>query len=87
MRELNISLDAPKLDSIAFSTATEFSMFIETTAKSSGMTYLETIMEYCNQNNIDPPDIATKITKSLKSKLEIDYAELNYLPKQVKIDL
>lgn len=87
MNELNTCKDVSMPDLVAFKTATEFSMYIEEVALKEKMTYLETIMIYCDEHMIDPSDIAGKITKSLKSKLEIDYIKLNYLPKTAQLDM
>lgn len=86
MTESNISPDVPTLELPFFQTPTEFSMYIENHAVQNEMTYLEAIMEYCEDHLIDPSDIATKITKSLKSKLEENYRELNYLPRMAQLD-
>lgn len=70
-----------------FKTATEFSMHIEQLANDKRISHLDAILLYCEQNMLEPEDVATKVTKSLKSKLENDFRELNYLPKQPKLDI
>lgn len=70
-----------------FKTPTEFSMHIENLATEKRMTHLEAVMWFCEQHYLEPEDIATKITKSLKSKIEHDFRELNYLPKQAQLDV
>ena len=85
MEELNTSNDVPEKDLNFFSTATEFSMYIESYAHKSHMTYLEALLEYCEIHMLEPMDIVGKVTKSLKEKLEIDFVNLNYLPRQVEL--
>lgn len=70
-----------------FKTPTEFSMYIEEYAVSNKVTYLEAILDYCEQHMIEPTDIAGKVTMSLKGKLEQNYIELNYLPKTAQLDV
>ena len=62
-------------------------MYIEEYAVSNKVTYLEAILDYCEQHMIEPTDIAGKVTKSLKGKLEQNYIELNYLPKTAQLDV
>jgi len=87
MSELTTSLDSQNSESVIFKTPTEFSMYIETYAINNEVSYLEAIMEYCEDHMLEPTDIATKITKSLKNKLEQDYVDLNYLPRQPTLDV
>lgn len=64
----------------------EFSMFIEQTAHQKNYTHLEAVLEFCADHMIEPIDIASKLSKSLRAKLEQDFRDLNYLPKQAQID-
>jgi len=82
MEELNTSNDVPEKDLNLFSTATEFSMYIEGYAHKSHMTYLEALLEYCEIHMLDPKDIAGKVSKSLMEKLRLDFVNLNYLQRQ-----
>jgi cell division ATPase FtsA len=65
----------------------EFSMFIEKAARAQNTSYLETILQFCDDHMIDPEDIAGKVNKSLKEKLEHEFRELNYLPKKAQLDV
>lgn len=71
----------------AFKTANEFSLHIEQLAKDKNQTCLEAVLQYCEHHMIDPGDIASKISRSLKVKIEQDFRDLNYLPKQAQLDL
>jgi hypothetical protein len=71
----------------AFKTSNEFSMHIEQIASEKKMSYLDAVLLFCDQHHLEPSDVASKITKSLKSKIENDFRELNYLPKQAKLDV
>lgn len=70
-----------------FKSANEFSIFIEKIAVESKVSHLDAILKYCSDHMIEPEEIASKINKSLKEKIERDFIELNYLPKQPQLDL
>ena len=51
-----------------FSNPNEFSLHIELLKKPDS-TYIETILDYCEENFIDVEDIAILINKTLKDKI------------------
>ena len=69
-----------------FETASDFSLFIETTAKEKNVGVVDIILEYCEDNYIEPEEISKLINKSLKDKLEMNFVDMNYLPKQAVLD-
>ena len=44
-------------------------------------------LEYCKENYLEPEDVAKLINKSLKDKIEMNFRDLNYLPKQAQLDV
>lgn len=70
-----------------FKTANEFSLHIEQVARNKRMTHMDAILEYCEENFLEPEDISSLVNKSLKDKLELDFREANYLPKQAQLDV
>lgn len=70
-----------------FKTANEFSLHIEQVVKEKRMNYMDVILDYCKENYLDPEDVSKLINKSLKDKLEMDFREANYLPKQAQLDV
>lgn len=70
-----------------FSTANEFSLYIEQVVREKKMSYMDAVLNYCKENYLEPDDIASLINKSLKDKIEMDFRELNYLPKQAQLDV
>lgn len=70
-----------------FKTANQFSIHIERLASEKRMSHLDAILTFCEQHALEPSDVATKINKGLKEKIEQDFRELNYLPKQAQLDL
>jgi hypothetical protein len=70
-----------------FKTANEFSLHIEQIVRGSKMTYMDAVLEYCKQNYLEPEDVSKLINKSLKDKIEMNFRDLNYLPKQAQLDV
>lgn len=70
-----------------FKTANEFSLHIEAVVREKRMSYLDAVLEYCKENYLEPDDVSSLINKSLKDKIEMDFRELNYLPKQATLDI
>jgi hypothetical protein len=67
-------------DNVLFSNANEFSYFIENNAKEHEKTCTATILEYCDNRDIEPDAIAKLISTSLKGKLQMEMIESGLLP-------
>jgi len=76
-----------KNDLLLFRNANEFSLYIEKTVSDNNISYMEAVIEYCTSNLLEPDDVAPLINKSLKDKIEMNFRELNYLPKQATLDV
>lgn len=70
-----------------FKTANEFSLHIEGLVRDKKVSYMDAVLLYCQENYVEPEDIASLINKSLKDKIEMNFRELNYLPKQAQLDV
>lgn len=70
-----------------FKTANEFSLHIEQMVRDSKLSYMDAVLEYCKENYLEPEDVSKLINKSLKDKIEMNFRELNYLPKQAQLDV
>jgi hypothetical protein len=70
-----------------FKTANEFSLHIEQMVRDTKLSYMDAVLEYCKENYLEPEDVAKLINKSLKDKIEMNFRELNYLPKQAQLDV
>jgi hypothetical protein len=70
-----------------FKTANEFSLYIEQMARDNKMSYMDAVLEYCKENYLEPEDVSKLINKGLKDKIEMNFRELNYLPKQAQLDV
>lgn len=70
-----------------FKNSNEFSLYIEQMVKEKKLNYMDAVLEYCRENFLEPDDVKSLINKSLKEKIEMDFRELNYLPKQAQLDV
>jgi hypothetical protein len=69
-----------------FESANDFSLHIETIANQRNIGVVDALLEYCNENFIEPEEVTKLINKSLKDKLEMHFVDMNYLPKQAFLD-
>ena len=83
LKQLDIGLIRNEM----FKTANEFSLHIEQMVRDSKLSYMDAVLEYCKENYLEPEDVSKLINKSLKDKIEMDFRELNYLPKQAQLDV
>lgn len=70
-----------------FSTANEFSLFIEQSAHEQNISHMDMVLKYCEENFLEPSDVAGMINKSLKDKIEMDFRNINMLPQQATLDV
>lgn len=70
-----------------FKSANEFSLYIEEIVREKKMSYMDAVLDYCKENYLEPDDVAKLINKSLKDKIEMEFREQNYLPKQAQLDI
>jgi len=69
-----------------FLTKTKFTKLIESTVSELRITYMEAILHLCDKNNIEPEDVKKFISPIIKTKLEAEAMQLNFLPKQNTLD-
>lgn len=65
----------------------KFSKDIEDIVKTSKINYIDAIVTYCEENNIEIDTIPKLISKPLKEKLKHDATELNFLRKTTRAKL
>ena len=53
--------------------------------KTKRLSYMEAIVFFCEQKDIEPERIARFIDKGMKEKIQFDAEALNYLPKTNKL--
>lgn len=64
-----------------------FSKDIEYMVKVSKINYIDAIVTYCEENNIEIESVSKLISKPLKEKLKNDATELNFLKKTTRAKL
>jgi len=67
----------------------EFSLKIESIVREKRITYMDAVVWYCEQNEIDTGTVSSMINKSLKEKIKIEAQERNMVkfPKSGKLPL
>jgi hypothetical protein len=70
-----------------FKSTNEFSLHIEKLVIERKLSHMDAVLEYCKENFLEPQDVAKLISKSLKDKIEVEFRELNYLPKKAQLDV
>ncbi len=74
--------NSPKLWYNYIMNSKEFSLEIEKIVQDKrGISYMDAVLKYCEDNELDPSTVAPMITKTLKDKITIEAQNLNYLPK------
>lgn len=64
-----------------FMTAAKFSLEIENIVKGSNLNYIEAVVQFCEDRNIEIETVGKLISKPLKEKLKYDAQRLNYMKK------
>jgi hypothetical protein len=73
-------------DNLLFTSASDFSHFIEQTAFNEGKTCTQAILDYCDNKDIEPSDVAKLIGPSLKGKIQMEMIEKGLLPEHNTLD-
>jgi len=70
-----------------FKSTQDFAIFIDEIVSKTGMTHMEAVLKYCEENYIDPEDISSMVNKQLKEKIAVNMMDENYLPKRARLDV
>jgi hypothetical protein len=68
-------------------TRKKFSYIIENTVQRESITYIEAIIDYCDEYEIPYESAKDLITKALKDKIEADASNFNYLERVSKLPI
>jgi len=68
-------------------TKAKFSIIIEKLVHEKQLTYMEAIVYYCDNNELEVETAAKLINPVIKSKIEVEAQDLNFLPKTSKLPL
>tara|TARA_B100001063_G_C16714888_1_gene530127 strand:- start:915 stop:1157 length:243 start_codon:yes stop_codon:yes gene_type:complete len=69
-----------------FLTKSKFTKLIERTVSELGINYMDAILHLCEKNSIDPEDVKKFVSPIIKSKVEAEAMNLNFLPKLNTLD-
>ena len=70
-----------------FRSANEFSLYIEEKVAKDRIGYMDGIIDYCNNIDIDVGSVASLVNQSLKEKIQIEAEENNFMKKRSKLPL
>jgi hypothetical protein len=62
-------------------TKQKFLELIDSLVSTEKLTYMEAILQICEEREIDPLDIGKLITPHLKEKIEVEAMQKNMIPK------
>ena len=63
----------------AILTPNKFALIVENIVKDKKISYIDAILEYCKDNEIDPSNTRSMINKTLKEKIAYEAQSLNML--------
>ena len=70
-----------------FMNPAKFAVEIEKLVKNEKLNYIDAIVLYCEENNIEIDSITKLISKPLKEKLKCDAQQLNFMKKTTRAKL
>lgn len=62
-------------------------MYIEAKVAEKKLSYMEAIITYCEEADIDVESIKSLVNKTLKEKIQFEAEELNYFKRTAKLPL
>lgn len=70
-----------------FRSSNEFSLYIEERVSKEKIGYMEAVISYCNEIDIDVESVAKLINQSLKDKIQNEAEENNFMRKGAKLPI
>ena len=64
-------------------TPNKFALIVENIVKDKKISYIDAILDYCTDNEIDPANTRSMINKTLKEKITYEAQNLNMLKEKV----
>ena len=68
-------------------TSQKFSLLIEQIVLDKKCSYMDAILLYCEKNEMEIESAAKLVNIKIKQQLEIEYGELNFLPKAAALPI
>ena len=60
---------------------------IESIVQKTRMTYIDAVLHYCEENNVEPESLGRLVNKALKQKIQVEAENLNFLKKSSTLPL
>jgi uncharacterized protein YdhG (YjbR/CyaY superfamily) len=73
--------------STPFMTMAKFSEKIEQIVYDKNMDYMEAILYFCTENDLEPEDVVKFVSTNLKSKIELNAIDSGYFPKRSSLPI
>ena len=70
-----------------FRSSNEFSLYIEEKVVKERSGYMDAIIQYCEEVDIDVESVSKLVNQSLKDKIQTEAEENNYIKKRGKLPL
>ena len=70
-----------------FRSPVEFSLYIEERVQKERIRYIDVIIDYCKNHDIDIDNVGKLITKSLKEKIQLEAEESNLMKPRGRLPL
>jgi hypothetical protein len=64
-----------------------FCQLVESSVKATGQSYMDAVLQICEEVNIDPDKSAPFLNMSIRDKIESEARDLNYLEKVNKLPI
>ena len=68
-------------------TSAEFYTKIVKLVQDTKLSYMDAVLHYCDQNNMEPETAAQLVNTKLKAQIREEAEELNFFPKTAKLPL
>ena len=68
-------------------TTAKFSAVIEEMVRDKQIPYMDAVVHYCERNDVEIETAAKLLNSVIKSKIEAEAMDLNFLPKEAKLPL
>tara|TARA_Y100000389_G_C17151939_1_gene360017 strand:- start:91 stop:363 length:273 start_codon:yes stop_codon:yes gene_type:complete len=65
----------------------KFTKMVEDCVRTKSMTYMDTVVYLCDENNLEIEDVKKYIATSVKEKIELEAMKLNFLEKSADLSL
>ena len=68
-------------------TSAEFYTKIVKLVEDTKLSYMDAVLHYCDQNNMEPETAAQLVNTKLKAQIREEAEELNFFPKTAKLPI